>query len=495
VIVERCPPPSLQRMSIALLAGFLAVTQVTGAADAPTPPAAAYPLRAAVETAALMTIGTIWYWRSPSSQSSDWDLRFDWPSWRRKIDLQAVRFDSNLFQTNAISHPISGHWYYHASRDNGLSLGQSYLSAFVASTFWEYFVEFRELPSLNDMIMTPAGGAVLGESAYRLGRYFAAGPPTLLNRLGAWIFTPIASVNDLMTRRRTAVPPRTGDHRLWLGLGQASSEVASNPRRQELSLSAGGAIIAHPGYRRPGDGAAAVAPGSWSGIALRLLVDRGQGVQGFALRSNTLYGGRYLKHYIDLDGPRGWGLLLGLGGTFSYEVRDLNPGTDRVASVGLLGPMTELAFDESWFHLRLSASAHYSFALLQSLAYALHADALSRQTIKTSLHDGGYYYGHGLTGTAALRLRLAAVELALTQDLGLFRSLEGRDRFQEKLDHDFALTEERAAWSALASLRLFGGPVWLTGQLETLRRRSHLLAWTTHVDETRLGLSVTLLSE
>jgi hypothetical protein len=481
-------------MSCALLvAGVLWVAQVTAGPEAPPPPPAPHPVRAALETAALMTIGTVWYWRSPSAQSSDWDLRFDWPSWRRKIDLQAVRFDSNLFATNAISHPISGHWYYHASRDNGLSLGQSYLSAFVASTFWEYFIEFRELPSLNDLIMTPAGGAVIGESAYRIGRYFASGPPSLLNRLGAWIFTPIASLNDLMTGRRSVVGPGPADHRLWFELGHASSTLVGSPRRDELALALGGAIVAHPGYRRPGEGATNVGPGLWSGIRARLLLDRGQGSRGFSLRSHTLFGGRYLKHYT--DGPRGWGLLLGLGGTFAYDVRALDPGNDRVASVGLLGPMTELTVDQGWLHLRLSAAAHYSFGLLQSLAYAAHAESLGGRTIKTSLHDGGYYYGHGVTATSGLRLRVAALELAFTQDLGVFRSLEGKDRFQEKLDHDVALGDLRATSAALASLRLLGGPVWLTGRLETIRRRSHLLDWVARADESRLEVTLTLLSE
>jgi hypothetical protein len=493
LIVEQCPPPSLVLMTSALLvAGALAMTQVSSGADAP-PPLPAHHLRAAIETAALMTIGTVWYWRSPSSQSDDWDLHFDWSSWRRKIDLQAVRFDANQFKTNGISHPISGHWYYHASRDNGLSLAESYLSSFVASTFWEYFIEFRESPSLNDLIMTPAGGTVLGESAFRLGRYFSAGSPSLLNRIGAWLFTPIASLNDLLTGRRTAVGPRAGDHRLFLALGRASTAVVGRPRRDELSLDLGGAIVAHPGYRRPGEGATTVGPGQWSAVGARLLLDRGEGTRGLSLRSSTLFGGRYFKHYS--DGLRGWGLLLGLGGSFSYDVRALDPGWDRVASVGLLGPMTELTLDQSWFHLRLSCAAYYSFGLLQSLAYPGHADALAHRTIKTSLRDGGYYYGHGLTTASALRLRLASLELAFTQDLGAFTSLDGRDRFQEKLDHDFSLNDVRAAWSALASVRLFRGPVWVTGRVETLKRRSHLLAWTSHADESRLGLSVTLVSE
>jgi hypothetical protein len=445
--------------------------------------------RAMFWTLALLSGGTLWYWRNPKGQTDDWDLSFDWHSWRRKLDLQAVRFDTNLFTTNAISHPISGSTYFHAARENGLSFFQSYLAAFAASTFWEYFVEFHELPSLNDMIMTPAGGMVLGESEYRLGRFFSSGPPTLANRAGAWIFTPISSLNNLLDGRR---PSRIGPpmyHHVYLELGGASTSMEGRPRRDELSLGLGSFIVAHAGYRQPGTSSVVVGPGVWSGLSLRLLTE-GSAPQGVSVHGRTLFAGRYAKSYVERGD--GEGLLLGVGGSFNYDVRMLDPGWDRVASVGLLGPMTELTVDRPWLHLRLSLSAAYSFAILTSLAWRIYGASVPPEDVQTSLREEGYYYGHGITGNAALTLRVSLVEVALTSDVGLFRSLDGRDRYEERRRADLSLHDTRATFTAMAALRVFAG-LAVTGRIERVERTSRMLDRTVSADETRLGLFSTLL--
>src|SRR3954452_19137960 len=221
-------------------------------------------LRAAIETMALLGLGTTWYWTRVSSQKDGWDINFDWRSWRRKIDLDAVRFDDNLYVTNAFSHPISGTMYYNAARSNGLGLFRSYLSAFMASTFWEYMIEFHELPSLNDIIMTPAGGTAIGEPLYRLSRSFAAGPRTLAHRIGARLFSPISSLHHLMDGKHAPPVTPPSEERLWMELGAASASLEGNAHRNEASLSLGSALVFQPQYRRPGQGVASVAPGSWT---------------------------------------------------------------------------------------------------------------------------------------------------------------------------------------------------------------------------------------
>ena len=91
--------------------------------------------------------------------------------------MRQVVFDDDLFSTNGLAHPIAGSLYYQIARGNGLSPLASFVTSFIASTVWEYFTEWDEKPSTNDLIFTPAGGAVIGEATYRLGRMFAAGSP------------------------------------------------------------------------------------------------------------------------------------------------------------------------------------------------------------------------------------------------------------------------------------------------------------------------------
>src|SRR4051794_22170063 len=77
--------------------------------------------RALLETLAVQTGGTVWYWQDLEFNSPDWDLRWDWPSWRWKLlSLDAVRFDQNQFGTNAGWHPTWGTVSYHIGRGNGL---------------------------------------------------------------------------------------------------------------------------------------------------------------------------------------------------------------------------------------------------------------------------------------------------------------------------------------------------------------------------------------
>jgi len=80
------------------------------------------------------------------------------------VALHEITFDGDHFNTNAAGHPLDGTAYYQIARGNGLGPGASFVSSFLASMFWEYFVEIPENPSLNDLILTPTAGAIIGEA-------------------------------------------------------------------------------------------------------------------------------------------------------------------------------------------------------------------------------------------------------------------------------------------------------------------------------------------
>ena len=171
--------------------------------------------------------GSIWYWRHPAKNS--WELHFDWNDWRAKMfSTRMVVFDNDLFATNGLAHPFAGAIYYQVARGNGLSPLASFVASFLTSTAWEYLAEWDEKPSTNDLIFTPAGGAVIGEATYRLGRMFAAGSPSMGNCMGALLFSPIATLNEARVCRtgerqptdEFGLPARTW-HYLAFNLGQA----------------------------------------------------------------------------------------------------------------------------------------------------------------------------------------------------------------------------------------------------------------------------------
>lgn len=70
---------------------------------------------------------------------------------------------------NYFAHPMAGAAYYTLSRHNGKSPLESFGYSFAMSTFfWEYgFEAFAEIPSMQDLIITPVVGSLLGEAAYQ----------------------------------------------------------------------------------------------------------------------------------------------------------------------------------------------------------------------------------------------------------------------------------------------------------------------------------------
>ncbi len=69
---------------------------------------------------------------------------------------------------NYIGHPISGAAYYTMVRHQGFSALESATFSFFMSTFfWEYGIEaVAEIPSIQDLIITPLVGSIMGEVFY-----------------------------------------------------------------------------------------------------------------------------------------------------------------------------------------------------------------------------------------------------------------------------------------------------------------------------------------
>lgn len=77
--------------------------------------------------------------------------------------------DKDDFRTNFIEHPISGAVYYSIARHSGFSALESFGFSVFSSTFlWEYGLEaIFERPSINDLIVTPLLGSLIGELFYQ----------------------------------------------------------------------------------------------------------------------------------------------------------------------------------------------------------------------------------------------------------------------------------------------------------------------------------------
>ena len=114
-------------------------------------------------------------------------------------------WDSDQPLFNYILHPYAGAAYYMGARSQGFNvLGSLAYCAFISTVFWELGIEcFNEVPSIQDLIITPIGGMVLGEAFYLLKRHIVPhdyrlwGSPVLGNAV-AFIIDPVNEVLGLV---------------------------------------------------------------------------------------------------------------------------------------------------------------------------------------------------------------------------------------------------------------------------------------------------------
>lgn len=90
-------------------------------------------------------------------------------TWRNNIGAGPV-FDHDPWVVNLVAHPYSGATYYMAARNSGVGAAGAFGYSVMMSTFyWEFGLEaFAEPPSIQDLIITPVLGALLGEQMYRI---------------------------------------------------------------------------------------------------------------------------------------------------------------------------------------------------------------------------------------------------------------------------------------------------------------------------------------
>jgi hypothetical protein len=132
-----------------------------------------------------------------SWQKSDENLA---QKWLDNVTTMPV-WDNDDLWLNYIGHPYFGGVFYITARKAGYRQWDSFIYSFLLSTFyWEYGLEaFAEVPSLQDLVVTPVLGWVYGEWAFVTEREIWAGGGTVwgseyLGNFALFLLDPIDSI-------------------------------------------------------------------------------------------------------------------------------------------------------------------------------------------------------------------------------------------------------------------------------------------------------------
>lgn len=100
-------------------------------------------------------------------------------------------WDTDHWFHNYIGHPYGGNVYYNTVRVRGATPMQSAVFAGAMSFWWEYVLEaMAERPSIQDLVITPVAGALLGEFVHRTTLRMREGGTSILEKAFILVFNP-----------------------------------------------------------------------------------------------------------------------------------------------------------------------------------------------------------------------------------------------------------------------------------------------------------------
>ncbi|MDR2901977.1 MAG: DUF3943 domain-containing protein [Lactobacillales bacterium] len=141
---------------------------------------------------------------APSSFTNweDDDKKNPFRKWWDNVSREPV-WDKDDWFLNYVTHPYSGAVYYMGARSAGANPYYSFMYSFMLSTFWwEYGIEsFAERPSIQDLIVTPIAGSIVGEGFYLLKRHivennYCLNDSPALGKTVALIIDPFTEISD-----------------------------------------------------------------------------------------------------------------------------------------------------------------------------------------------------------------------------------------------------------------------------------------------------------
>jgi len=460
----------------------------------PAPPAVrANSGRGLFEIGILMAYNQTRYWLNYAKFIEDWQFHFIWKDQRRRFfTFEAWMFDSNAFSLNW-THSLAGVLYYQFGRTNNLSWPQSFLFSLGGSLWWEYVAEWREIISLNDNIMTSAGGFAAGEAWYQLGKFFI-GRKGLVNRVMSFVVNPVLKFNhwlDLTKGRNRSLGPEPGwhDFRLFVGLKKMPTSAGVGPENN-LFVGLHTRIVHAPEYGRPEQSGRVVTDTLASDLDVDFTLRHGR-IEEFNFATRVA-GLGYYRQEIGPD-RRGYAYYVGLGSAFSlykkksvsiydssavpvkqgYDLHLEEPRrfTDKMAAVHVAGPVLDYTAFTPESRLRFVADAYLDFGLINAFALNPYSEEENIGGAKTTVLYYGYYYGIGTTLASELTYRYRALQFGGRLRYSAYGSIEGLDRFQGEVTDDFHLKDKRLACRIEAAVRLPGAPFEVLASYEGIGRR------------------------
>jgi hypothetical protein len=409
-------------------------------------------LRATIETSVLLGMVSLYYWATKSS-SDDFDYDINFETLKNKFSGKAILFDNNNIRTNSFpGHPLSGAYYYLIARNNKLSRAESFLWSVLGSAINEFFIEFTEVASISDFVVTPVAGATIGEAMYEFGRYFrcSENKDNLMYKMMAAIMDPIALLNsfiwddvhykysDSEICHYTSIQK---DLSIFYGM---STHYHENTENSTIGFIFGfhGKLYFIPQYGKQAD----IEKFFTDTILNEMKIEVGvtdRGIDNINFLAKTVWAAYYRQNITgdSTDQGTGYSFFVGLASAFEHIQYDTGEFEDWIGAVHVFGPSMELASFHKAGYIRIGLDVFGDFAMVRPFAFDKYKISHRLDNIKSVLMKESYYYAFGVYINPSIEIRYRSYRFLAEYKYAHYDSFEGRDR--KKPSNDFHLEDRR----------------------------------------------------
>jgi hypothetical protein len=450
-------------------------------------------LRAWLELGAFLAYTTTSYWvRAAFPEDWQFELNFG-TQLQRILGLEGWRFDSNNFRLNW-THTLAGAIYYEFARTNHLSWFDSWMMGIISSTYWEAIVEWKEVISLNDQIMTGLGSYATGEPVYQIGRFLSYQPGFFYQALS--FLNPLVKINRWLDRHdpadRADAPHGWHDFTIFAGARQLSR--SGQDAQTDTYFGFRTQLIGLPEYGKAGEVEGTVKDTYFSEIALDYAERDGHADETRFLTKAVTLG--IVRQNIN-ENLEGTSLTLGVGSSFEYFKKrpiapyDSNPVsvksgwdpllldqprdfTDKLAILNVAGPVLDWTVFRRGLKLRTVLEAYLNFSLVNAYALNKYSESHDIVGMKTTVFYYGYYYGYGGTFSGSMDLQWGNFRARAVASYNAWGSFDGLDRFQAEVTNNAHLSDTRTRYLLGVGWKIPRAPLELFLNFEGVRRSGRI---------------------